>query len=231
MEVTDAMLRSGLFADIGTEELSALLKCLQCRKVGFARGDIIAYAGQPQKYVGLVLEGELSLAKENLQGQRMLLSVIEAADSFGEMNAYSGSRVWPATIIAEKAGGLLAVPIDRIVNNCEKRCYSHWTLIINLLKLVSQKSLTLNKALDYMGIKGIRRKLCAMLLEERRKAGADKFTVTMNRARMADSFFVTRPALSRELGLMRDIGAIDFKGNSFEVKDAGYLQRTLETDV
>ncbi|HOG52563.1 MAG TPA: Crp/Fnr family transcriptional regulator [Bacillota bacterium] len=231
MEVTAAMLKSGLFADIGADEVPALLACLQCRKVDFSRGDVIAYAGQPQKYVGLVLEGALSLAKENLQGQRMLLSVIDAGDSFGEMNAYSGSRVWPATIMAERTGSLLAIPIDRIVNNCEKRCHSHWTLIINLLKLVSRKSLTLNKALDYMGIKGIRRKVCAMLLEEMRKAGSDRFAVPMNRAQMADSFFVTRPALSRELGFLKAEGAIDFKGNFFEVKDAAFLQRTLELDV
>lgn len=231
MEITAVMQKSGFFGGIGKEELAMLLKCLQCRVIDFSRGDLIAYAGQPQKYVGLVLEGKISLAKENLQGQRLLLSVIEEGDSFGEMNAYSGSRIWPATIIAHKAGHFLAVPIDRIVNNCEKRCYSHWTLIINLLRLVSQKSLILNKALDYMGIKGIRRKICAMLLEERRRAGGDSFTIPMNRAQMADSFFVTRPALSRELGLLRDTGAIEFDGSRFQIKDFDYLRQTLEKDV
>ena len=33
MEVTAAMLKSGLFADIGADEVPALLACLQCRKV------------------------------------------------------------------------------------------------------------------------------------------------------------------------------------------------------
>lgn len=231
MEIMPAMLSSGLFQGMDEQELSFLLKCLGCRKVPFSRGDIIAYSGQPQKYVGLVLEGRLSLAKENMQGQRMLITVLDPGDSFGEMNAYSGSRVWLATISADKKGSMLSVPIDRITTNCEKRCSGHWALIVNLLKLVSKRSLTLNRTIEYMGIKGIRRKVSAMLLDERRKAGSDDFKLGMSRSQMADSFFVTRPALSRELAYLKSIGAIDFSGDRFLINDATFLEQMLETDV
>lgn len=231
MENLLAISHSALFDGVTHDELPRLIECLGCRTVEFSRGDLIAYAGQPQKYVGLLLSGRLSLAKESMQGQRMLLAVLEPGDSFGEVNAYSGSRTWPATITAEKKGSLIAVPIDRIVTGCEKRCFGHWALLNNLLRLVSMKALILEKAIDYMGIKGIRRKICALLLEERRKAGRDDFRMSMNRNQMADRFYVTRPALSRELAALKEIGAIDFQGPSFRILDARLLEHILEKDV
>lgn len=231
MEITRTMLESGLFEGITEEELVLLLGCLGARAVDFSRNDLIAYAGQSQKYIGLVLEGKLSMVKENLQGQRMLLMVLKPGDSFGEMNAYSGSRIWPATVTAESRGSIIALPLDRIAGNCEKRCFSHWALVMNLLKLVSKKALALNKALDYMGIKGIERKVAAMLLERMRMSGVATFDLGLSRAQMADNFFVTRPALSRVLGIMRNSGAIDYEGAVFMVKDAASLERTLESDV
>lgn len=231
MEDISVISDSALFDGVTPYELPRLIECLACRTVGFSKGDLISYSGQPQKYVGLLLSGRLSLAKENPQGQRMLLTVLEPGDSFGEVNAYSGSRTWPATITADGKGKFLAVPIDRIVSGCEKRCYGHWALLNNLLRLVSKKALILEKTIDYLGIKGIRRKICALLLEERKKAGKDEFFVSLNRNQLADRFYVTRPALSRELAALKGLGAIDFRGSAFKVLDVKLLEHILEKDV
>lgn len=231
MKIDSVMFSSGLFHGIPEDELAPLLACLECRRIDFSRGDIIAYSGQLQKYIGLVLEGSVSLAKENLQAQRMLISVQGPGDSFGEMNAYSGSSVWPVTVMAESKGSLLVIPLDRINSSCDKRCFGHWSLIVNLLKLVSKKALTLSRAIDYIGIKGIRRKLAIMILQEAGKAGSLSFKSEMNRGQMADYFFVTRPALSHELCLLRDDGAIEFQGRDFRILNHSLLKRIAEKDV
>jgi len=89
----------------------------------------------------------------------------------------------------------------------------------------------LEKTIDYLGIKGIRRKICALLLEERKKAGKDEFFVSLNRNQLADRFYVTRPALSRELAALKGLGAIDFRGSAFKVLDVKLLEHILEKDV
>lgn len=231
MEPDASLLQSGLFEGLSSAEVGSLLNCLGARKVDFSRGSIIAYAGQPQNYLGLVLKGRVSLAKESIQGQRMLLSVIRPGGSFGEMNAFSGTRVWPVTVMAESTGSLIAIPLDRISIGCEKRCFGHWALITNLLKLISKKALSLHKALDYIGIKGIRRKLAMLLLERSAQEGSTKFELDMNRSQMADYFYVTRPALSHELCWLRDAGAIAFSGNEFEIKEMQMLEQIAKKDV
>ena len=231
MSQDPALLQSGLFQGLSPEEIEALISCLGARTVDFSRGSVIAYAGQPQKFLGLVIEGKVSLAKENAQGQRMLLSVIRPGESFGEMNAFSGVRIWPVTVMAESSGKLMAIPLERIGIGCEKRCFGHWSLITNLLKLISEKALNLHKALDYIGIKGIRRKLAMMLIDRSEKEGSAFFKMDMNRAQMADYFYVTRPALSHELCALRDLGAIDFSANEFRIKNVQLLKQIAEIDV
>ncbi len=231
MGLQSALLQSGLFHGLSPQEIEALMACLGVRTVDFSKGSVIAYAGQPQKYLGLVIEGKVSLAKENAQGQRMLLSVIKPGGSFGEMNAFSGVRIWPVTVMAESSGKLIAIPLERMGIGCEKRCFGHWTLITNLLRLISEKALELHKALDYMGIKGIRRKLAIMLIDRSAKAGSLSFRMDMNRAQMADHFYVTRPALSHELCALRDLGAIGFYSNDFTIKDMQLLKQIAEKDV
>ena len=231
MSQDPALLQSGLFQGLSPEEIEALISCLGARTVDFPRGSVIAYAGQPQKFLGLVIEGKVSLAKENAQGQRMLLSVIRPGESFGEMNAFSGVRIWPVTVMAESSGKLMAIPLERIGIGCEKRCFGHWSLITNLLKLISEKALNLHKALDYIGIKGIRRKLAMMLIDRSEKEGHPSFKMDMNRAQMADYFYVTRPALSHELCALRDLGAIDFSANEFRIKNVQLLKQIAEIDV
>ena len=231
MNQDPALLQSGLFQGLSPEEIEALISCLGARTVDFSRGSVLAYAGQPQKFLGLVIEGKVSLAKENVQGQRMLLSVIRPGGSFGEMNAFSGVRIWPVTVIAESSGKLMAIPLERIGIGCEKRCFGHWSLITNLLKLISEKALNLHKALDYIGIKGIRRKLAIMLIDRSEKEGSPSFSVDMNRAQMADYFYVTRPALSHELCALRDLGAIDFSANEFRIKNVQLLKQIAGIDV
>lgn len=231
MGLDSALIQSGLFHGLSAQEIEALISCLAVRTVDFAKGSVIAYAGQPQKFIGLVIEGKVSLAKENAQGQRMLLSVVSPGGSFGEMNAFSGVKVWPVTVMAESSGKLMAIPLERIGIGCEKKCFGHWTLITNLLKLISEKSLNLHKALDYIGIKGIRRKLAIMLIDRSEKEGSPSFSMDMNRSQMADYFYVTRPALSHELCILRDLGAIDFSAKDFRIKDMQLLKQIAEKDV
>lgn len=231
MGIEPALIQSGLFHGLDRQEIESLISCLGVRTVEFSKGAVIAYAGQPQKYLGLVLEGRVSLAKENMQGQRMLLTVVRPGGSFGEMNAFSGVKVWPVTVMAESSGRLMAIPLERIGIGCERRCFGHWTLITNLLRLISEKALSLHKALDYVGIKGIRRKLAIMLIDRSEKEASATFRMDMNRAQMADYFYVTRPALSHELCALRDMGAIDFSANEFRIKDMQLLKQIAEKDV
>ena len=79
-----------------------------------------------------------------------------------------------------------------------------------MLKILSVKALQLHRKVEYLELKGIRAKLCAYLLEQRKLQGADTFILPLSKSALADYLHVSRPSMSRELALLRDEGFLDF---------------------
>jgi DNA-binding transcriptional regulator LsrR (DeoR family) len=50
----------------------------------------------------------------------------------------------------------------------------------------------------------------------------------MKRHELADYLSIPRPSLSRELGLMRDDGIIEFDGSSVKIKNILMLEKSIE---
>ncbi len=111
---------------------------------------------------------------------------------------------------------------------CAESCPWHKALISNMLKIVSEKALMLNQKVNYLTIKSLRGRISAFLLDHYKKARQTTLTLPLNRNEMADYLNVSRPALSREMGRMKDEGLIDFYLSTFRILDLDALKRYAE---
>lgn len=214
-----------LFTGVGPGELNVMLQCLNPVVKEFQKDECLTVAGQDFDGVGVILEGEVMVAKENSAGRRVIMMTLGAGDMFGEMVAFSGERKWPATVIAQRDGKVMFLPPEKIVGNCRRQCPSHRLLITNMLKVVSDRALFLNKKMEYLSMKSMRGKICAFLLEQYKRCGTTTFLMPLNRNEWADFLNVARPSLSRELGKMREEGIIDFHRASVKIMN---LEAMLE---
>lgn len=214
-----------LFQGMPQEELPVMIQCLRPKVNHYQAQACIAMAGDPFDGVGIVLSGQISLSKENLAGDRVLLAVIGEGEIFGEMAAFSGGNIWPATAEAQTDSDVMFLPPDVIVGNCQRQCGSHRQLITNMLGIVSRKALMLNKKVEYLTMKSMREKIGAYLIEMCQRTGSSMFVLPMNRDDLADFLHVTRPSLSREMGRMRDEGIIEYHRSSIKIKDLEALRR------
>lgn len=96
-----ALLASPLFRGATSEEIAAMLPCLGASPRRFARGERILRAGEPTRYMGLVLTGSVLVEHTDLQGAVTLLGRAEPGELFAE--AYACARMsrclstsWPA---------------------------------------------------------------------------------------------------------------------------------------
>lgn len=217
-----------LFYGIAKDELASMLNCLQPKMVFVRKNQLITMAGERFTGLGILMDGGASVTKENPAGDRIILSFLSPGDLFGEMAAYAKDKVWPATIIAQKDCGLLFLPPEKIIGDCVRQCAAHKNLIINLLGIISEKALFLNKKLEYLGYKTIRSKISAFLLEQQKKTGRKEFTLPFKRHELADFLHVSRPSLSRELCRLRDEGIIDFHMSQLKIIDGAALNRMVE---
>ncbi len=217
-----------LFKGIEEGDLYNMIDCLNPRLYDYQKGQTIATIGDPFTGIGIVLEGEVIVAKENIAGNRMIMTVLKSGDMFGEMISFSRQTTWIAAVSAQSESKVVFISPEKVISQCDKMCSGHKKLIENMLSIMARKALLLNRKVEYLTIKSLRGKLCAYLLETQRKANESFFELSMNRDEMADFFNVARPSISRELGKMRDDGLIDFHKSTFKIKDVKAMRDYVE---
>jgi len=222
------LLNSLLFEGINKEDLKIMLGCLQPVIRNYARNEFIVLAGERFDGIGIILSGEATVIKENAAGKRILIAMLKPGEMFGEMAAFSKNQVWPVTVHTQGVCTALFLTPRKIIGKCEKACPWHSTLIQNMLKIVSEKALMLNKKVEYLSIKSMRGKIAAFLLEQSRITGRTKFILPLKRGEMADFLNVSRPSMSREMCRMRDEGIIGFHKAKISIIDPERLKTLLE---
>jgi len=205
-----------------------MLACLKPKISKFNKEDLLAVAGEKFENMGIMLSGEAVVSKENAAGKRTMLAILKPGDLFGEVVVFSHKSVWPATIVAQKPSLAMFLSRRKILGQCENICSRHSTIIENMLKLISDKTLMLNKQVEYLSMKSMRGKISSFLIEQSEKAGAARFVLPLTRHELADFLNVSRPSMSREMGRMRDEGVIDFHKSSFYIKDLAALRQMAE---
>jgi len=221
---TESLAKSPLFAGIGAATLTAMLACLQPKISAHAKNSLIAVEGEFFSGLGILLAGEAAVVKETAAGVRSVLTTLTAGDTFGEMVAFSARKSWPASVFAQTACTAAFLPPEKIVGACPRACAGHQQLIRNMLLILSEKALMLNRKVEYLTIRTMRGKIAAYLLEQYTAGGKKRtFTLPLKRSDLADFLSVSRTALSREMGRMRDEGLIDFYRSTVKLMDVDRL--------
>lgn len=228
LELIDALKSSLLFNGIDNKSLSIMLDCLKPKIRRYKQREIIVAYGQPFQGIGIIASGKVALTKEMYSGNRIMMGILDAGDIFGETVAFSDHRVWPMTVIAHEDCILLFLPPDKITETCSNICASHNTLIMNMLQILSNRASMLDKKIEHISAKNIRSKISSYLLEIYRLTAGGTFTIPMKRHELADYLSIPRPSLSREMGLMRDAGIIEFNGSLITINNVLSLEESIQ---
>jgi CRP-like cAMP-binding protein len=217
-----------LFREINPEGLQGILNCLKPKISKFVKNEYIFMAGDHFEGIGIMLSGSAVVIKENAAGNRVIMAVLEPGDMFGEMVAFADHDRWPASVYTQESSTVTFLPPGKVIGSCEQACAMHKRLIMNLLKIISDKALALNRKVEYLSIKSMRGKISTFLLEEYRKTGKTTFVLPLKRNEMADFLNVSRPSMSREMGRMQEEGIIEFHRASVRLKDLEALRGMVE---
>lgn len=227
IDMVKVLAGSPLFANIAADALAAMLVCLQPRVGTYGKNKYITVEGEPFTGLGIMLSGEAAVIKENVAGARTILTTLQAGDMFGEMIAFSSQQTWPASVFTQSECTAVFLPPQKITGACAHACAGHQQMIKNMLRLVSERALLLNRKVEYLTIKSLRAKIATYLLEQYKRTGQTTFLLPLKRSDLADFLNASRTALSRELGRMRDAGLLDFYRSSVKLKDIAGLKKCL----
>lgn len=209
---------SKLFSDISKKEITAILFCLEAKKVDFPKEAFVLRAGESIKSVGLVLSGSVMIIQEDIWGNRNILSKAEPGQTFAAAFACAPNSRLNVSVISETTVTVMFFNVKRILNVCPSACAHHSRLIRNLLSELAEKNLRFGEKLTHMGQRSTRAKIMSYLSAEAQRLGKYEFDIPFSRQQLADYLAVERSGLSSELGKMRGEGLLDFHKSHFILK-------------
>ena len=206
-----------LFHGVNEEELSAMLGCLDARERVFDKGQPIFLEGDRADWVGIVLEGEVHILKEDYAGNRSVIGAVGPGQLFGEVFACAGIERLPVSAVPTVWCRVLLVSCKKIITTCAGSCRFHNQVIHNLLHIVATKNLMLNQKIEFLSKRTTRDKLMAFLSAQAKTQNSRIFSIPYDRQALADYLGVERSAMSAELSKLKKDGVIDFHRNHFRL--------------
>lgn len=211
-----------LFDEISPSDCTLLFDCLGCRIREYTKDCRIRLEGDLAGNVGTVIDGSVNMYKEDIWGNRTLLSYMKAGDVFGE--AFSFSDVSPEregiSFITASPSLILFLPANRILHPCTNSCPFHYQLSKNMFAMISVKNRRLMERIEVSSQGSVREKILAFLSIEAQRQGKSTFRLPLRRTEMAEYLCVNRSAMSRELTALKNEGAIDFDKDYFTLRIA-----------
>ncbi|BCI59897.1 transcriptional activator FtrB [Eubacteriaceae bacterium CHKCI005] len=205
-----------LFRGLEEGEMQSVLQCLSANVRDYPKGETIFHPGCPVKEVGLVLEGQVHLVKEDRWGNTALLSTIPPGELFGESYACAGAPL-PLRATAAECCRILFLNMGKMLTTCSPTCRFHARLLENLLSILAGKNLFLAQKADILAQRTVREKLLNYLYYQSQMHNSSCFTIPLNRQQLADYLSVDRSSMTVELGKLSKEGVLKVERNKFEL--------------
>ena len=207
-----------LFQNVAEADLNVLLDCLDAREAVFRKNETIYFEDDIITKIGIIEEGSARIIKEDLWGNRSILTNLEAGDMFGEAFSCAGEEKMSVSVVAAEDTKILMIDCRRMLTSCSSACVFHTQLIKNMLSIMGRKNIQLTQKMEHITKRTTKEKLLSYLSAEAKIHGRNSFDIPFNRQELADYLSVDRSAMSNELCKMREEGILEFERNHFELK-------------
>jgi CRP-like cAMP-binding protein len=192
--------------------LKELMKGVPCRIISKPKGTMVLAAGSRYNELHLLLEGSVQAVMEHETGKSVLIETIEAPDPIAPAILFAPRQVLPVTVFAESDCRILVLPLETILDLCQK----DRQFLINFLTEIGGKLSLFAEKFKLLEFSSLRKRI-AVFLSHRLEGTA--YTLPFPKEKLAEYLSVARPSLSRELSEMASEGILKIEGRTITVLD------------
>lgn len=212
-----------LFKDFKEEEIKHTLNNINYKISSYEKQETIALESDKCNSIGILLDGTVEIQKLFSSGKTVTIDILLSGDIFGEVIVFSSTNTYPSSIIASKNTTVLFITKEYIL----KLCSLNSILLSNLMSLLSNKILMLNKKVKYLSYNTLRQKIASFLLEQYGIQQNSTIKLNLSREALSELLAIPRPSLSRELVNMKKDGLIEFNKNIIILNSIEDLEKIL----
>ena len=220
MSPRDLAQKLSLFSGMDGEPLDLLIYRLNGVKKEFSKGETVVHGGMEAKRLMAVASGRLHVYEEADDGHRVLVRAIGRDEVLGLwMLNVPEVTCWPGTVVAVEDTVILSLDMHAARGLGETADANAAKFAVNMSRILSKELFTTWRKLTVMDAPTIETRIRTYLsLLDNETGRTGRVTVPFDRERMAEYFGVTRPALSRAIGHLRDQGFLAWRKNIFTIR-------------
>lgn len=217
---------SSLFRGVPVERLEELLGSLALVPRSFPAGSILLLAGCSYDSLWILLEGSVSAEMMGVSGRTIRIESIQAPEPLASAILFAPESVLPVTVRALEDSRALVLRRETVLDLCQK----NRAILVNYLADSGSRIAAFSERFRVMQFETLRERLADWMLRQAMKSSSSEVTLPSSKEKLAESFGVTRPSLSRELGSMAREGLIAVDGRRISILDRRGLASIVERE-
>lgn len=217
MDARIETINTPLFDGIGSGNMDAMLGCTGYHIGTYQKGQVIILEEQHIHHVGIVISGAVDMIKEDVWGNKTILTRMGKNELFGETFACGDDNRSVVTFVAPEDTQVLFLPFHKMMHTCTNACAFHQRLVENMVRIIANKNRDLMRKVEIISKKSLREKILTYLSIQSQTQDSRYFQIPLSRQELAAYLSADRTALARELGNMKAEGLIDFDKNMFRI--------------
>jgi CRP/FNR family transcriptional regulator, dissimilatory nitrate respiration regulator len=189
----------------------------------FNKKQVLHQAGSPCDYLGIVLNGAVSIEHHLEDGKRLVINHLAKHEIFGEILLFSLEKIYPYDIIASTNCDILYIDQKTII----QLLMHDKVLLEKYLIHLSNSYATLNRYIKLKSQKTIVNKLAYYLVKYEKLNEGNKVCHLTTKTQLADFLGVERQSLIRELNHLRAQGVLDYDKECLYILNLDYFKQQV----
>ena len=149
-KIFEFLSESELFMSMDAEQIKSLLPYLNARELEFDKGSLILSEGEAAGNAGIILSGSVYITSEDYYGNRSITAETGPGEMFAEVFASAGVSHMPVSVFAAENSRILLLDLRAVTGGSLSPIPGAETLAVNLLRIVSRKTLLLNRKIHIL---------------------------------------------------------------------------------
>ncbi len=209
--------KSPLFEDIKPSEYPTIMLCLNAFEKKFPENSQIYNQYERVDRIGIIISGCVDFYINKADGNVDLVNRLYAGDGVGEVFACSGMVLKSLEYKCITETKILFLDVPRAyTEKCACAFSKKYKVMENMLKIVSEENIFMNKKLLILSQKKLRDKLL-MYIHLFKSKDSKEMWIPFNRQDLANFISADRSAVSRELTKMKNDKLVEIKANRIKL--------------
>lgn len=215
-----------LFRGKSAEELELLLHKIIYTVTAYQKNKLIFAEGDTADRIGIILSGRVEVQKTHPTGSSVTIAHLSAGQTIGEAVLFRKENLVPATVTATGPCQIMFISKHELL-----RLFSADTdILTRFIENLSERLVLVNRKIEILSAGPLRRRMIYFLLEQAVQQASGQIRLPFSRKEWAEHLNTARPSLSREMGYLRDMGWIEFKGSHITLLNREAMHEYIRTD-